>query len=337
MNSVDKGADGNYLISSRYTNAVYKVSGSDGSIIWQLGGKNSSFIFEHGVEVSHQHDARFFHENETTTLISLFNNRLDGLTASANYSSAMLIALDHTQSPKVAKVIGQWDAPDHSLTHRGGSMQILPNSNVFINWVTQGHISEFDASGECLFDAQFSSSTSLRSYRAYKFNLTAMPVEPPALTAYVTGAQSTWPTTLYYVSWNGATEVAHWKFYRVDPTSNEISLIGQTARSGFETLYESVGIESYAFAEAIDTYGYSLGNSSVQAIAQFDHSTKPDGSNSNVIMGIGVFVGEHEFAILSAFSVMCFVLIQLAIILAFAWLSRRNKIKYMRLNQSEGK
>ena len=37
MNSVDKNADGDYLISARYTNAIYKISGKDGSIIWRFG------------------------------------------------------------------------------------------------------------------------------------------------------------------------------------------------------------------------------------------------------------------------------------------------------------
>ena len=43
MNSVDKDANGDYLVSGRNTHTIYKVSGSDGSIIWRLGGKMSTF------------------------------------------------------------------------------------------------------------------------------------------------------------------------------------------------------------------------------------------------------------------------------------------------------
>jgi hypothetical protein len=332
MNSVDKDTDGDYLVSSRYTNAVYKVSGSDGSLIWQLGGRNSSFI-QDGFDISHQHNARFVQENETTTIISLFNNRLNSTSASANYSSGMLIALYTAEVPKVAKLIGHWDAPDHSLTHQGGSIQILPDSNVFINWVTQGSISEFAATGECLLEARFVSE-GLRSYRAYKFNFEAAPAEPPALTAFITGGKSTWSTTIFYVSWNGATEVTHWNFYEVEPSSNKISLIGKTAKSGFETSYASVGIANYVFAEAIDVNGRSLGNSTIKATVKFDNSRVSDAIRKGYSPAGGSFVNGHRFAVLSGFLVMVFVPIQFAIVVVIKCHSRREDIKYTKLDQS---
>ena len=43
INSVDKNADGDYIISARDACSVHKINGTDGSIIWRLDGKNSSF------------------------------------------------------------------------------------------------------------------------------------------------------------------------------------------------------------------------------------------------------------------------------------------------------
>lgn len=43
VNSVDRTVDGKYLVSARYTNTIYLISGEDGRVIWRLGGKHSDF------------------------------------------------------------------------------------------------------------------------------------------------------------------------------------------------------------------------------------------------------------------------------------------------------
>lgn len=67
MNSVDRNAAADFLVSARHTDAVYKVSRTDGSVVWQLGGTGSSFQME-DFTFTRQHDARFVEENETTTM-----------------------------------------------------------------------------------------------------------------------------------------------------------------------------------------------------------------------------------------------------------------------------
>ena len=46
INAVHLDTDGNLLISARLTWAVYKVSLRTGKIIWELGGKQSTFKLE---------------------------------------------------------------------------------------------------------------------------------------------------------------------------------------------------------------------------------------------------------------------------------------------------
>ncbi len=48
VNSVAQDKDGNLIISARNTWAAYKVKRSNGSIMWTLGGKHSSFRFGRG-------------------------------------------------------------------------------------------------------------------------------------------------------------------------------------------------------------------------------------------------------------------------------------------------
>lgn len=46
INSIEKDDRGNYLISSRHCHAAYYIDGSNGEILWRLGGKNSTFTGE---------------------------------------------------------------------------------------------------------------------------------------------------------------------------------------------------------------------------------------------------------------------------------------------------
>lgn len=63
INSVDKDAAGNYLVSSRHMHAVYYVSGASGEVLWTLGGNNSSFTSTsddaNATTFYWQHDARW--------------------------------------------------------------------------------------------------------------------------------------------------------------------------------------------------------------------------------------------------------------------------------------
>ena len=58
LNSVGLDRDGNLVISSRNTWAVYKVNHRTGAIMWTLGGKSSSFKLGAGASFAFQHDVR---------------------------------------------------------------------------------------------------------------------------------------------------------------------------------------------------------------------------------------------------------------------------------------
>lgn len=258
INSVDKNQHGDYLISARYTNTIYKVCGKDGRIIWRLGGSKSSFSLK-DFNMSSQHDARFRSDNDTTVVITFFNNHSDGHHATAKMSAAMEVALD--LSTMEAHVMRQWDRPDGGLSKLRGNAQSLPNGNMFVCWSENSYMSEHTPEGELVMQARMASQR-LVSYRAYKMNFTARPSEPIAAKAFVFGIDEGSSTTVTYVSWNGATEVTQWRFFGLRD-DQQSTLIGTSNKTGFETMHMSAGAYRQVIAEAMDAQGKSLGKSEI--------------------------------------------------------------------------
>lgn len=259
INSIDKDRHGNYLISARHCNSIYKINGLDGSIMWQLGGKNSSFD-QRDFSFSSQHDARFIESNDTRTVISFLNNGSDGVQNTTDISSAMIVALDTSTKPMSAKLLRKYDRPDGRQSQLRGNVQILQNSNVFVGWSENSYMTEFTEEGEVVLEAHFQ-STRFATYRSFKFNFTGAPLDRPDLVCGSYGTIDSPATTACYVSWNGATEVRSWNFWSVLPDGH-FMLLGNAPKVGFETAFMSSGCATIVFAEALDAGGLSMRNSS---------------------------------------------------------------------------
>ena len=276
MNSVDKNTDGDYLISGRFTDTIYKISGKDGSIIWRLGGKHSSF-YQKDFNFSQQHDARFVSEHGSVTVISFLDNAANNFESSRGYSAAMYVELDTAKME--AQLIKFYPRPDMENSNLRGNVQSLPNGNTFVGWSDNAYISEHTPEGRVVLEARFMSCR-LVSYRAYKFNWTSLaPVEDPSIKAISYGSSPAMSTTMVYASWNGATDIAEWKFYAARDVNDKFQLIGSAEKKGFETGYVADQYWPFWYAEAIDRSGNTLGRTAA------DLSEVPDGwdsSSSNV-------------------------------------------------------
>jgi hypothetical protein len=225
-----------------------------------LGGTDSSFILD-GFNFSKQHDAQFIQENSTTTVISFLDNASAINSEITNpYSSALIVALDMSATPMVARVIQRWVRPDRELSRLRGNFQSLPGGNAFICWSDRSYISEHSSDGRLLFEARFKSDP-VATYRAYKFNFTGHPADSPTLTVYNFGTSPRTSTTVGYVSWNGATEVERWNFYRGGDSTVQPQFLGSAAKSSFETIHYFQEYEEWVFAEAIAADGHILGAS----------------------------------------------------------------------------
>ncbi|KAF2084088.1 hypothetical protein K490DRAFT_49964, partial [Saccharata proteae CBS 121410] len=264
MNSVDKFADGDYLISARYTNCIMKVSAEDKSIVWRFGGKSSNFTLE-DFEFSRQHHARILSSNTTHTIISFLDNASgskDGDTSStSDYSSGMIVSLD--LSAMKATLLNRYVRPDRGLTHLRGDFQTLPNGNVFLSWSEHGYQSEATADGKTVMEARFASNR-FDTYRAYKFSgFVGKPTEPPVIKTFAFGAKASSLTTICYMSWNGATEVVGWNIFGKSAAGTEAEYLATASRTGFETVFMLDGLIEEVFAQAIDNQGNALGSTAI--------------------------------------------------------------------------
>jgi hypothetical protein len=260
LNSVDKNDEGNYLVSARFTNSVYLISGQDGHIIWRMGGMYSDF--EQDFSFYRQHDAQFVVSNSTHTVISVLDNASDEGTQREGISAALYISLDTTSQPMRATLTHRYSRPDGDYSRLRGNVQTLPNGNVFVGWSQQGYQSEFASDGTLAMEAQFVSDR-FSTYRAYKYDFFGMPTEPPIVKSFAYGSRSSGMTTVIYVSWNGATEVASYRFFAKASPNRSPVLIGNVSKSGFETMFIASGYMDWVSAEAVDAEGNVLSRSDV--------------------------------------------------------------------------
>lgn len=271
INSVDKNQEGDYLISARDANSVYKISGKSGEIIWALGGRNHhnrDFVHKDDkVAFSYQHHARFHgYDSKGRELISLYDNSGHGtetdegsVVKDAKTSSGKIIALDQSKGIKgewTAETVAAFYPPFGLLSKSQGSTHILPQGNALVNWGSEGAVTEFTAEGEVLWHAFIGSGkqaghSRVQNYRAFKFEWKGTPKEEPAVVGLLYRSARRQVKLLPYdsrpyytsrdakvkllvaASWNGDTEVKRWRFE--GRSASEERIIGQNNRDGFET------------------------------------------------------------------------------------------------------
>ncbi|KAI9737368.1 MAG: hypothetical protein M1834_009522 [Cirrosporium novae-zelandiae] len=301
INSIEKDPKGNYLISSRYMHTVTYINGTDGEIIWKLGGKNSDFEDISSGEATNfawQHHARWHDDYSTITLFD--NGARAGLTT-ADYARGMWIKLDFEKM--TAELKQAYINPKRFISSSQGSLQVLNNGHVLVGYGFNGVFTEFDEDGTVLCDTHFEAASSfesgnVQSYRAYKQAWKGYPTDSPAIKV---------DHNIVYMSWNGATEVSSWVIEganSAEPADMEFYQVKTVRRAGFETLAaldDNSG--SYVRVTAIDDDGNVLGYSDIVESGQSKadrglHLTESDTIPLKVmcgfvaIMGIGIIIWE---------------------------------------------
>lgn len=259
INSIDKGTDGHYIASARSASTIYKINGTDGSVIWRLGGKFSDFTLGPGVEFFFQHHARYIPgtgtQDGSTATISLFDNSA-GLG-----SSGKIISLDFT---KKTATLEQVFLPPHGriFAFSQGSAQVLPGGGVLVNWGSENQVTEFSGDGGVLFHAFLESGTRqggerTQNYRAFRGNWTGFSPERPAVVAEEHGGDDGTKTTSVWVSWNGDTQTAYWRFRwtRLTARGVEQAASRDIRRTGFETRFDLPSDESPLNGISVEALG----------------------------------------------------------------------------------
>jgi Arylsulfotransferase (ASST) len=244
INSVDLDNDGNLLVSSRSAHTIYKLDDS-GAIVWRLGGKRSDFAMDAGANFAWQHDAR----RQPDGTLTVFDN---GATPAVERLSRGLI-LDIDEQAMTARLLAQYTHPK-ILSGSQGSMQLMPDGNVFVGWGEAPYVSEFDRSGRILFDAELGAQ--YECYRAFRLPWTGRPAEAPAVAVDRRGNDLT-----VYASWNGATEVDTWQLLAGE-SAGTLTPVARAPTHGFETSLHTSSASPYVAVQALDATGAPIGRPS---------------------------------------------------------------------------
>ena len=249
VNSISPDTDGNLLVSARGTWTAYKIDRATGAILWRLGGKRSSFRMGPGTRFAWQHDV----ERRADGTISLFDN--EAAPPVGKRSRALILSVDENAGQvSIARAV---EHPRGLLAANQGSVQTLPNGNLFVGWGPQRRFSEFTPDGRLVLDG----ATSLANdhYRVMRLPWTAQPETAPSLAAERRAAAR----TAVFASYNGATDVASWEVL-AGPTAAALTPVATAARTGFETAIPVPAAGPFFAVRARDAAGRVLGTSKAE-------------------------------------------------------------------------
>lgn len=247
LDSIQQLPDGNLLVSARHTWTVYEINKQTGAILWELGGKHSSFKFGPGAHFEWQHDARM----QPDSTITLLDNGAGPGSQHERQSRALRLRLDFKTHR--ATLIKAYTNDPSLLSSSQGNIQTLPDRKVFVGWGTVPNFTEFSASGRQLFSISFHSP--LQAYRAFRLNWWGQPTASPDI-----AAAATRQGTDVYASWNGDTEVHAWRVLAgASPTG--LKPVGRFAKANFETKMPVHSTQPYFAVQALGGRGQVLGTS----------------------------------------------------------------------------
>jgi hypothetical protein len=161
LNSMEPDGD-SLLISTRQTDAVYKISKATGAVEWKLGGTTipqslNVFGDPSSMVISGQHDARI-HADGTLTLH-------DNRTLSGRSPRALRFSID--EAAGTATEIEQITDPAAVYSTCCGSARKLPGGNWVMSWGSSGVVTELTPSGRRVFALRFGGRKGADSYRAF--------------------------------------------------------------------------------------------------------------------------------------------------------------------------
>jgi hypothetical protein len=294
LNSIEKGTDGNYLISSRHFHAIYLIDGKTKKVIWGLGGRSKDFkdlSDGRASEFGWQHDARWLEEEKG--IISLFDNSAAWPHSTAPFSQGRILQIDREKRTATLKYTLR-SAQSISSSSQG-SLQLLPGSppngttTIFVGWGSSAVFSEFTNEGELLCETNFAAAAlfwweRVKSYRAFKtLKWSATPLEWNP-TAKMLGKR-------LYVSWNGATTVAFWELQGAH--------IAQTVDAETATEWSSIRVmdnkhfeESFQLGSATPSYTHYrvAALDAHRKVLRLSNATQVPARNGNAGLIIGVIV-----------------------------------------------
>jgi hypothetical protein len=168
INAVHLDTDGNLLISSRFTWTIYKVNLRTGAMMWQLGGKHSTFTIKAapGQKLDNADEIfAFQHDPEALggNVYTVFDDESDG---QAEFSSSRAVTISLNLAAHTATLIKSVNQPEGLTAAATGNAQTTRNGDLFVSWGALSYFSEFSPTGKLLFNAKLPDGVG--TYRAYR-------------------------------------------------------------------------------------------------------------------------------------------------------------------------
>jgi hypothetical protein len=175
INAVHLDTDGNLLIDARDTWTTYKVDRHSGNIIWQLGGKASSFTLQAAPGQTLNNAGEIFawqHDPEAlgNGVYTVFDNESagaanTGVGSTAEFGLSRVVRFKLNTQAHTATLLQSYNQPDALTAPSQGNGQTTADGNLVVGWGSLPYFSEYDTAGDLLFNAEF--PTGVNTYRAY--------------------------------------------------------------------------------------------------------------------------------------------------------------------------
>jgi hypothetical protein len=261
VNSAQLLGDDSFLLSARNTWGVYDVNAHTGAIVWQLGGKASTFALGPGVQFAYQHNARLLPNGE----VSVYDD--EGAPPVNPPARGEVVKID--TSARTAVLASAFVRKPGLLTTCCGNVQQLSGDRWMVGWGGLPNFTEFDAEGNAIFDAQYPRGEF--NYRVYRDTWKGQPLTPPSVLVKLAPAPSACPPgakcplqlgPTAYASWNGATEVTSWQLL-AGSSARHMKAISTVPKTGFETEIPAPGRNTFYAVRALSSTGRVLGTSRI--------------------------------------------------------------------------
>jgi hypothetical protein len=164
FNALDVAPNGDYIVSARHMDAVFRLSRATGTIAWKLGGTSANKDLAQSLQILNDplggpkrlHDARLMPDGS----ISLFDNRLDSTGA----TRAAVYAIDTVGNK--ATLIGSYARPDGGVVGTMGSARVNADGHLVIGWGADAPLAtELDSTNHLVLEL---TGPAGGSYRAVK-------------------------------------------------------------------------------------------------------------------------------------------------------------------------
>ena len=249
VNSVSEDGNGNLLLSARNTNALFLIDRDGGKVLSRIGGKKSDFKMGPGTNMIGQHDARL----QPDGTISVFDNgdSTQYPTTPDKPSRGIFLKIDGDS----VSLVHQYHHNPQVFSRSQGSMQVLPNNDVFLSWGDGNpYLTEKTRDGHTVFESHIDPVQD-DSYRAYRLPWSGATAENSPDAVAFSGKTG----TNVYVSWNGATDVAEW-IVQVGSDTKNLTGVAHSGWEDFETRIHVDGSPKYVRVKAVDAKGRMLGH-----------------------------------------------------------------------------